>query len=87
MPLLGGGVQEGGEQSFGQIQATVPFSLPQSGNKVSLRTTALENTSIKVGPARKNSSKTRMARRSKKSRKRDSQDRWVTMMGTLGTSC
>uniref|UniRef100_A0A8C2YBJ0 non-specific serine/threonine protein kinase n=1 Tax=Coturnix japonica TaxID=93934 RepID=A0A8C2YBJ0_COTJA len=46
-----------------------------SGNKVALRTTALENTSIKIGPARKNSSKTRMARRSKKSRKRDSQDR------------
>uniref|UniRef100_A0A8C2TI92 non-specific serine/threonine protein kinase n=1 Tax=Coturnix japonica TaxID=93934 RepID=A0A8C2TI92_COTJA len=34
-----------------------------SGNKVALRTTALENTSIKIGPARKNSSKTRMARR------------------------
>ncbi|KAF4789953.1 microtubule-associated serine/threonine-protein kinase 3 isoform X3 [Turdus rufiventris] len=50
------------------------FSIHQSGNKVALRTTALENTSIKIGPARKNSSKTRMARRSKKSRKREGQD-------------
>lgn len=55
------------------------FSAHQSGNKVALRTTALENTSIKIGPARKNSSKTRMARRSKKSRKRDGQDRWVEL--------
>lgn len=58
---------------------TDSFSAPQSGNKVALRTTALENTSIKIGPARKNSSKTRMARRSKKSRKRDGQDRWDKM--------
>lgn len=50
-----------------------PF--PQSGNKISLRTTALENTSIKVGPARKNVAKGRMARRSKRSRRRETQDR------------
>ncbi|KAK2087716.1 Microtubule-associated serine/threonine-protein kinase 3 [Saguinus oedipus] len=49
--------------------------LPQSGNKISLRTTALENTSIKVGPARKNVAKGRMARRSKRSRRRETQDR------------
>ncbi|KAM5191052.1 microtubule-associated serine/threonine-protein kinase 3 isoform 3-T3 [Callospermophilus lateralis] len=46
-----------------------------SGNKLSLRTTALENTSIKVGPARKNVAKGRMARRSKRSRRRETQDR------------
>ncbi|KAL8177949.1 UNVERIFIED_CONTAM: Microtubule-associated serine/threonine-protein kinase 3, partial [Gekko kuhli] len=64
-----------GEPVQGLVHTDVVELLLKSGNKVSLRTTALENTSIKVGPARKNSSKTRMARRSKKSRKRDSQDR------------
>lgn len=52
-----------------------PAICPQSGNKLSLRTTALENTSIKVGPARKNVAKGRMARRSKRSRRRETQDR------------
>uniref|UniRef100_A0A1A8GB41 Microtubule associated serine/threonine kinase 3 n=1 Tax=Nothobranchius korthausae TaxID=1143690 RepID=A0A1A8GB41_9TELE len=47
--------------------------LLKSGNKVTLQTTALENTSIKVGPARKASYKAKMARRSKKSKK-DCQD-------------
>lgn len=47
----------------------------QSSNKIALRTTALENTSIKVGPARKNVTKGRMARRSKRSRRRETQDR------------
>uniref|UniRef100_W5M013 non-specific serine/threonine protein kinase n=1 Tax=Lepisosteus oculatus TaxID=7918 RepID=W5M013_LEPOC len=46
----------------------------QSGNKVALQTTALEDTSIKIGPARKTSCKGKMARRSKKSRKREGQD-------------
>lgn len=50
-------------------------SLLQSSNKITLRTTALENTSIKVGPARKNMAKGRMARRSKRSRRRETQDR------------
>ncbi|XP_054835784.1 microtubule-associated serine/threonine-protein kinase 3 isoform X2 [Eublepharis macularius] len=64
-----------GESVQGLVHTDVVELLLKSGNKVSLRTTALENTSIKVGPARKNSSKTQMARRRKKSRKRDSQDR------------
>ncbi|KAB0406650.1 hypothetical protein E2I00_018656 [Balaenoptera physalus] len=46
-----------------------------SGNKIALRTTPLENTSIKVGPARKNVTKGRMARRNKRSRRRETQDR------------
>lgn len=49
----------------------------QSGNKVTLQTTALENTSIKVGPARKVSYKSKMARRSKKSKRKDGQDRYM----------
>ncbi|XP_070792467.1 microtubule-associated serine/threonine-protein kinase 3 [Pituophis catenifer annectens] len=64
-----------GESVLGLVHMDVVELLLKSGNKVSLRTTALENTSIRVGPARKNSSKTRMARRSKKNRKRDSQDK------------
>ncbi|KGL84544.1 Microtubule-associated serine/threonine-protein kinase 3, partial [Tinamus guttatus] len=64
-----------GESVLGLVHRDVVELLLKSGNKVALRTTALENTSIKIGPARKNSSKTRMARRSKKSRKRDNQDR------------
>lgn len=50
-------------------------SLLQSGNKIALRTTPLENTSIKVGPARKNVTKGRMARRNKRSRRRETQER------------
>ncbi|CAB1317725.1 unnamed protein product [Coregonus sp. 'balchen'] len=45
-----------------------------SGNKVTLQTTALENTSIKVGPARKTSYKSKMARRSKKHKRKDGQE-------------
>uniref|UniRef100_A0A803YN73 non-specific serine/threonine protein kinase n=1 Tax=Meleagris gallopavo TaxID=9103 RepID=A0A803YN73_MELGA len=70
-----------GESVLGLVHRDVVELLLKSGNKVALRTTALENTSIKIGPARKNSSKTRMARRSKKSRKRDSQDRWAETGG------
>uniref|UniRef100_A0A8C9FBW9 non-specific serine/threonine protein kinase n=1 Tax=Pavo cristatus TaxID=9049 RepID=A0A8C9FBW9_PAVCR len=70
-----------GESVLGLVHRDVVELLLKSGNKVALRTTALENTSIKIGPARKNSSKTRMARRSKKSRKRDSQDRWAETEG------
>ncbi|KAM4657433.1 microtubule-associated serine/threonine-protein kinase 3 [Amazona ochrocephala] len=68
-----------GESVLGLVHRDVVELLLKSGNKVALRTTALENTSIKIGPARKNSSKTRMARRSKKSRKRDGQERWVEL--------
>lgn len=58
----------------GGPQAAVA-SLPQSSDKISLRATALENTSIRVGPARKDAAKGRMARRSKRSRRREAQDR------------
>lgn len=47
----------------------------QSGNKVSISTTPLENTSIKVGPARKGSYRAKMARRSKRSRGKEGQER------------
>lgn len=65
-----GGVLMGGRHT----EDSSPLLL-QSSNKITLRTTALENTSIKVGPARKNVAKGRMARRSKRSRRRETQDR------------
>ncbi|XP_008574933.1 PREDICTED: microtubule-associated serine/threonine-protein kinase 3 [Galeopterus variegatus] len=64
-----------GESVLGLVHMDVVELLLKSGNKISLRTTALENTSIKVGPARKNMAKGRMARRSKRSRRRETQDR------------
>ncbi|XP_043946693.1 microtubule-associated serine/threonine-protein kinase 3 isoform X2 [Protopterus annectens] len=64
-----------GEPVHGLVHMDVVELLLKSGSKVALRTTALENTSIKIGPARKNSSKTRMARRSKRCKKKDGQER------------
>ncbi|XP_056371811.1 microtubule-associated serine/threonine-protein kinase 4-like, partial [Oenanthe melanoleuca] len=46
-----------------------------SGNKVSVMTTPFENTSIKTGPARRNSYRSRMVRRSKKTKKKESLER------------
>ncbi|XP_064237710.1 microtubule-associated serine/threonine-protein kinase 3 isoform X2 [Aotus nancymaae] len=68
-----------GESVLGLVHMDVVELLLKSGNKISLRTTALENTSIKVGPARKNVAKGRMARRSKRSRRRETQDRCATV--------
>ncbi|KAM6167317.1 microtubule-associated serine/threonine-protein kinase 3 [Erethizon dorsatum] len=64
-----------GESVLGLVHRDVVELLLKSGNKISLRTTALENTSIRVGPARKDAAKGRMARRSKCSRRRETQDR------------
>ncbi|XP_023283871.1 microtubule-associated serine/threonine-protein kinase 3-like isoform X3 [Seriola lalandi dorsalis] len=63
-----------GESVQGLVHTEVVELLLKSGNRVTLQTTALENTSIKVGPARKASYKAKMARRSKKSKKKDGQD-------------
>ncbi|XP_011484457.1 microtubule-associated serine/threonine-protein kinase 3 isoform X2 [Oryzias latipes] len=63
-----------GESVQGLLHTEVVELLLKSGNKVTLQTTALENTSIKVGPARKASYKAKMARRCKKSKKKDGQD-------------
>lgn len=59
----------------------------QGGSKVVLQTIALENTSIKVGPARKVKNKGKMARRSKKSRRRDNYDRLVSAVFPALQSC
>ncbi|MEQ2260424.1 hypothetical protein XENORESO_016488, partial [Xenotaenia resolanae] len=63
-----------GESVQGLVHTEVVELLLKSGNKVTLQTTALENTSIKVGPARKASYKAKMVRRSKKNKKKDGQD-------------
>ncbi|XP_006839773.1 PREDICTED: microtubule-associated serine/threonine-protein kinase 2 isoform X2 [Chrysochloris asiatica] len=64
-----------GEPVQGLVHTEVVELILKSGNKVSISTTPLENTSIKVGPARKGSYKAKMARRSKRSRGKDGQER------------
>ncbi|XP_076973479.1 microtubule-associated serine/threonine-protein kinase 4 isoform X4 [Tamandua tetradactyla] len=64
-----------GEPVHGLVHTEVIELLLKSGNKVSITATPFENTSIKTGPARKNSYKSRMVRRSKKSKKKESLER------------
>ncbi|XP_077005914.1 microtubule-associated serine/threonine-protein kinase 2 isoform X2 [Tamandua tetradactyla] len=63
-----------GEPVHGLVHTEVVELILKSGNKVSISTTPLENTSIRVGPARKGSYKAKMARRSKRSRGKDGQE-------------
>ncbi|XP_074859373.1 microtubule-associated serine/threonine-protein kinase 2 isoform X1 [Carettochelys insculpta] len=63
-----------GEPVHGLVHTEVVELILKSGNKVSISTTPFENTSIKVGPARKPSYKSKMARRNKKSRSKDGQE-------------
>ncbi|XP_035633031.1 microtubule-associated serine/threonine-protein kinase 3 isoform X4 [Oncorhynchus keta] len=72
-----------GESVQGLVHTEMMELLLKSGGKVALQTTALENTSIKVGPARKTSHKGKMARRSKKSKRRDNQDRRRSILKKL----
>ncbi|XP_075303213.1 microtubule-associated serine/threonine-protein kinase 4 isoform X2 [Opisthocomus hoazin] len=64
-----------GEPVHGLVHMEVIELLLKSGNKVSVTTTPFENTSIKTGPARRNSYGSRMVRRSKKTRKKDCLER------------
>ncbi|XP_023077251.1 microtubule-associated serine/threonine-protein kinase 2 isoform X3 [Piliocolobus tephrosceles] len=64
-----------GEPVHGLVHTEVVELILKSGNKVAISTTPLENTSIKVGPARKGSYKAKMARRSKRGRGKDGQER------------
>uniref|UniRef100_A0A3Q2ZXK6 non-specific serine/threonine protein kinase n=1 Tax=Kryptolebias marmoratus TaxID=37003 RepID=A0A3Q2ZXK6_KRYMA len=72
-----------GEPVQGLVHPEMLELLLKSGNKVALQTIALENTSIKVGPARKTKHKGKMARRSKKSKRRDNYDRRRTILKKL----
>ncbi|KFQ14299.1 Microtubule-associated serine/threonine-protein kinase 4, partial [Leptosomus discolor] len=64
-----------GEPVHGLVHTEVIELLLKSGNKVSVMTTAFENTSIKTGPARRNSYRSRMVRRSKKTKKKENLER------------
>uniref|UniRef100_A0AAR2IU10 non-specific serine/threonine protein kinase n=1 Tax=Pygocentrus nattereri TaxID=42514 RepID=A0AAR2IU10_PYGNA len=55
-----------GESVHGLVHTEVVELILKSGNKVTVTTTPFENTSIKVGPARRSSYKSKMARRSKR---------------------
>uniref|UniRef100_A0A8C2H926 non-specific serine/threonine protein kinase n=1 Tax=Cyprinus carpio TaxID=7962 RepID=A0A8C2H926_CYPCA len=55
-----------GESVHGLVHTEVVELILKSGNKVTVTTTPFENTSIKVGPARKSSYKSKMARCSKR---------------------
>ncbi|XP_054645521.1 microtubule-associated serine/threonine-protein kinase 3 isoform X5 [Dunckerocampus dactyliophorus] len=72
-----------GESVQGLVHTEMIELLLKSGSKVALQTIALENTSIKVGPARKTKHKGKMARRSKKSRRRDNYDRRRSILKKL----
>ncbi|XP_040263443.1 microtubule-associated serine/threonine-protein kinase 2 isoform X2 [Bufo bufo] len=80
-PAHEAGLQEGdlithvnGEAVHGLVHTEVVELILKSGNKVSISTTPFENTSIKVGPARKASHKSKMARRNKKTKTKDGQE-------------
>ncbi|NXI34719.1 MAST4 kinase, partial [Galbula dea] len=64
-----------GEPVHGLVHTEVIELLLKSGNRVSVTTTPFENTSIKTGPARRNSCRSRMVRRSKKTKKKESLER------------
>ncbi|CAB1433396.1 unnamed protein product [Pleuronectes platessa] len=79
-----------GESVHGLVHTEVVELILKSGNKVTVTTTPFENTSIKVGPARKTSYKSKMARRSKRTgakegpeKKRNSLFRKITKQSNL----
>ncbi|XP_071774620.2 microtubule-associated serine/threonine-protein kinase 1 [Centroberyx gerrardi] len=64
-----------GESVHGLVHTEVVELILKSGNKVTVTTTPFENTSIKVGPARKSSYKSKMARRNKRTGAKEGQDK------------
>ncbi|XP_035987715.1 microtubule-associated serine/threonine-protein kinase 2 isoform X4 [Fundulus heteroclitus] len=80
-PAQEAGLREGdlithvnGEPVHGLVHTEVVELVLKSGAKVSICATPFENTSIKVGPARKTSHKSKMARRVKKTKNKEGQD-------------
>ncbi|KAM4747658.1 microtubule-associated serine/threonine-protein kinase 1 [Rhinophrynus dorsalis] len=63
-----------GEPVHGLVHTEVVELILKSGNKVLVTTTPFENTSIKTGPARRSSYRSKMARRSKRSTAREGQE-------------
>lgn len=80
-PAHDAGLREGdlithvnGEAVHGLVHTEVVELILKSGAKVSISATPFENTSIKVGPARKTSHKSKMARRNKKTKSKEGTD-------------
>uniref|UniRef100_A0AAZ3QV90 non-specific serine/threonine protein kinase n=1 Tax=Oncorhynchus tshawytscha TaxID=74940 RepID=A0AAZ3QV90_ONCTS len=65
-----------GESVHGLVHTEVVELILKSGNKVTVTTTPFENTSIKVGPARKSNYKCKMARRNKRPIGKEGQERY-----------
>ncbi|KAG5832089.1 hypothetical protein ANANG_G00287410 [Anguilla anguilla] len=63
-----------GESVHGLVHTEVVELILKSGNRVTVTTTPFENTSIKIGPARKASYKSKMARRSRKTPAKEGQE-------------
>ncbi|XP_076868167.1 microtubule-associated serine/threonine-protein kinase 1 isoform X3 [Brachyhypopomus gauderio] len=68
-----------GETVHGLVHTEVVELLLKSGSKVAISTTPFENTSIKTGPARRNSYRSKMIRRTKKPKKEKAQERRRTV--------
>ncbi|XP_068446052.1 microtubule-associated serine/threonine-protein kinase 2 isoform X3 [Clinocottus analis] len=66
--------QVNGELVHGLVHTEVVELILKSGPKVSIAATPFENTTIKVGPARKTTNKSKMARRNKKTKTKEGQD-------------
>ncbi|XP_029920793.1 microtubule-associated serine/threonine-protein kinase 3 isoform X2 [Myripristis murdjan] len=64
-----------GEPVHGLVHTEVVELLLKSGSKVAISTTPFENTSIKTGPARRNSYRSKMVRCSKKPKKEKTPER------------
>ncbi|XP_054915332.1 microtubule-associated serine/threonine-protein kinase 2 isoform X15 [Poeciliopsis prolifica] len=80
-PAHDAGLREGdlithvnGEPVHGLVHTEVVQLILKSGAKVSISATPFENTSIRVGPARKTNHKSKMARRNKKTKSKEGQD-------------
>ncbi|KAM8764407.1 microtubule-associated serine/threonine-protein kinase 1 isoform 3-T3 [Rhynchonycteris naso] len=80
-----------GEPVHGMVHPEVVELILKSGNKVAVTTTPFENTSIRIGPARRSSYKAKMARRNRRpsakegqeSKKRSSLFRKITKQSNL----
>uniref|UniRef100_A0A673ZDS5 non-specific serine/threonine protein kinase n=1 Tax=Salmo trutta TaxID=8032 RepID=A0A673ZDS5_SALTR len=89
-PAHDAGLREGdlithvnGEAVHGLVHTEVVELILKSGGKVSISATSFENTSIKLGPARKTGSKSKMARRNKKTKTKDSSQESIKKRNSL----
>uniref|UniRef100_A0A8C2XCI3 non-specific serine/threonine protein kinase n=1 Tax=Cyclopterus lumpus TaxID=8103 RepID=A0A8C2XCI3_CYCLU len=79
--------QVNGEPVHGLVHTEVVELILKSGGKVSISATPFENTTIKVGPARKTTNKSKMARRNKKTKTKEGQDRWDAQLRGIKHVC